>query len=69
MISSWPFASKAIIVIVIVFEVCADVSQHLIIYNAQKMPRERQQTPAVLFPWMVLGALTSAERRSRAEFN
>lgn len=49
MIVSRPFGFKSITVIVIVFEVCADASQHLIICDAQKMPREKQRTPAVLF--------------------
>lgn len=33
------FGFKSITLIVIVFEVCADVRQHLIIRDAQKMPR------------------------------
>lgn len=48
-------------VIVIMLRVFADLN-----HEASRMPRERQWTPAVRFPQMILSTLTSADRRSRA---
>ncbi len=49
MISPRPFGFKSITVIVIAFEVCADVSQHLIIYHAQKNAKRTAADPCSAF--------------------